>query len=399
MNETFIDAGQPAAYRRPPARPTLRRSRAAALVASPFAVEVIATVAGLEGLERDWRELFDRTPHRSGAQTWDYAMAAWRLVEAERSRLHVVTVRQDGRLAALWPLRVRQEAGVRVASHLGRGSDEEYAGPLIATGPGAGEAARRSLAGVRGGADVLRVFNVHPDHAIGPVLGRAGFGFRAPTPVRIAETSAHRDMAGWLASRSKNFRAKFHQAHRRLEAMGEVQARRVGDVADIPEFVDWMVGRKLAQLDGRGVARSWLRAPSSRRLLAASLVEGPASSRAHGFEVTVGGRRAAAGFALEGERLELSITVYDPAFAAASPGTVLHAFMAETAIARGQDLDFRFGDERYKDSWANRVETRWNYELALTPIGLARVGADWSSGVARAVRRRLGPTLRRLRRR
>ena len=48
----------------------------------------------------------------------------------------------------------------------------------------------------------------------------------------------------------------------------------------------------------------------------------------------MGGRRAAAAVALEGERLELSISVYDPAFAAASPGWVVHGFMAEMAIVR-----------------------------------------------------------------
>ena len=245
LGETsVIDSGQPPAHR--PAAAvwrTLRPSRAADRRpgASPaFAVDVIATAAGLEALEKDWRALFDLAPYRSGAQTWEYAMAAWRLVEAGQGRLHVVTVRRDGRLTALWPLRVRRQAGVRVASHIGRGSDEEYAGPLIAAGPDAGEAARRALAGVRGAADLLRVFNVHPGHAVGTVLARAGPCFCARTPVRIASTSAYQDIPGWLSSRSRNFRAKFHQARRRLAAMGEVQARMVSDPAAVSEFVDWI---------------------------------------------------------------------------------------------------------------------------------------------------------------
>jgi hypothetical protein len=77
----------------------------------------------------------------------------------------------------------------------------------------------------------------------------------------------------------------------------------------------------------------------------------------------------------------------------------LHAAIAEAAIERGLDLDFRFGEESYKSWWTDRVETRWNYAAALTPLGCAGVAADHGRAAARAVRRRVGPPIKRLLRR
>jgi CelD/BcsL family acetyltransferase involved in cellulose biosynthesis len=382
-----------------PRRPALEFITSQPPIDPRIDVSIITTTADLRMLRADWRRLFEVTPHASGSQSWDYALGAWIHVHANTSRLHVVVVRLDGRLVAIWPLAIRRTGMLRVASHLGRGSDEEYAGPLIAPGPRAGEVARLALSGVHGGVDVLKVFNVHPDNPICPHLDRIPGRFRGATPVRVAGTSAHPDLGGWLLSRSRNLRSNLTRSRRRLAALGDVQIQRLNDPAAVPAFVDWLFTHKLAQLDAWGVRRSWLRNPASRRLLEEILTLGLETDCASGFDLTVAGRWVAAVVVLEGARLELAITTYDPAFADASPGAALHAAIAEAAIERGLDLDFRFGEESYKSWWTDRVETRWNYAAALTPLGCAGVAADHGRAAARAVRRRVGPPIKRLLRR
>jgi CelD/BcsL family acetyltransferase involved in cellulose biosynthesis len=358
-------------------------------------VRVVTTDAELEGLKDDWSTLFKATPHVSGSQSWDYA-AAWRHGHTRGWALHVVAVRRAGRLVGVWPLAIRREAGLRVATHPGRGSDEEYAGPLIAPGPQADEVARRALTAARQGVDLLEVFNLHPDSPIRPLLDRVRCGFRGATPVHIARTGAHETMESWLSSRSRKFRRNLTRSRQKLEALGEARIRQIEDPAEVPSLVDWLFAQKLAQLDRQGIDRSWLQAPGSRRLYAQIVAAGDKPGCARAFEVSIDGRRIAAAVALQGARCELAVTTYDPAFADASPGVALHAFVARQAVEQGLDLDFRFGDETYKAWWTDEVETRWNYAVAVTPLGSLGVAAAWSRQGWRALRRRLGPTVKRM---
>ncbi len=244
--------------------------------------------------------MFAITLHRSVAQSWGYAVAACRHVGAGLHRLHVVTVRwRDGRLAAIWPLCIRREGGLRIASHISWGSDEEYAGPLIAPGPWAGDVARMTFDGVRGAADVRKVFNIHPENPICERLEGLRGRSRDATPAHIAGTSAHRDMASWVNLENPQVPAQ--------------------------------LGAVASQVGGAG-----------------------------------------------------------------SPGAALHAFAAETAIARGLDLDFRFGGGAYEAWWSDRVETRWNHAAPLTPLGYAGVAAIWGAAAGRDLRRRIGPPIKRL---
>jgi CelD/BcsL family acetyltransferase involved in cellulose biosynthesis len=362
----------------------------------PLDVRISTTDAELECLRDDWSNLAKATPHMSGSQSWDYAAAAWRHVHARGWDLHVVAVRRAGRLVGVWPLAIRREAGLRVATHLGRGSDEEYAGPLIAPGPQAEEVARRTLTAARQGVDLLEVFNLHPENPVRPLLHRVRCGFRSATPVHIARTGAHGTMESWLSSRTRKFRSNLSRSRQKLDALGEARIRQVEDPAEVPAFVDWLFARKRAQLDRQGVTRSWLQAPASRRLYEQILAAGDKPGCARAFEVTIDGRRIAAAVALEGARYELAVTTYDPAFADASPGVALHAFVARQALDHGLDLDFRFGDEPYKAWWTDEVETRWNYAVAFTPLGSLGVAAAWSRQGWRALRRRLGPTVKRM---
>jgi CelD/BcsL family acetyltransferase involved in cellulose biosynthesis len=84
----------------------------------------------------------------------------------------------------------------------------------------------------------------------------------------------------------------------------------------------------------------------------------------------IGGAVAAGCYAQAdgGQRLMFYLIGFDPAFAAASPGSLLIGAMLDAALAEGRtEADFLRGNEAYKYAWGAR--DRHNAACRLTPSG------------------------------
>jgi CelD/BcsL family acetyltransferase involved in cellulose biosynthesis len=87
-------------------------------------------------------------------------------------------------------------------------------------------------------------------------------------------------------------------------------------------------------------------------------------------QLRIGGAVAAGCYALAdgGQRLMFYLIGFDPAFAAASPGSLLIGAMLDAALAEGRtEADFLRGNEAYKYAWGAR--DRHNAACRLTPSG------------------------------
>lgn len=362
-----------------------------------FEVKSIQSPEGALSIRQEWEDLLSQGGRFSGSQTPEYALCCWNLQPDRGARPQLITVRRGPELVCAWPLLTRRAGPLRIASHPGRGGDEEYAGPVIRRGPDAAQVAALALRAAKANIDVLGVFNVRRDDPIAAAVeADGGFSFRSDMTIPLASLGAWPDSHAWLASKTRNFRGAFGRYRRRLERVGAMRFERVTGEAPVAGFLAWLFERKQAMVDRLGVRNSWIRRAESRTLFSALLAGPEPSGRTHAFALSLNGRIAAGAVFFQTDVLELVMIAYDEAFAALSPGLVLLGFCAEEAIERGLDIDFRLGREPYKQRWADRFEVRSSYQLAASPLGAPFVARAHARGAIREMRRRLGAPVRRL---
>jgi CelD/BcsL family acetyltransferase involved in cellulose biosynthesis len=341
-----------------------------------LSAQVLDDLEAVRALKAEWTELAGRASAYSAGFGFDYATLAWdALARQPGDRLAVVTVRDAGRLAGLWPLFVREEPRKSVARHLGNGSDEEYAAPLIAAGPDEAAIAARLLAQARRLADLLIVRNL-------PVLGVMALAVTAAGGLqhRWDDTGSVISLAGaesfeaWVAPKSKPFRYDLRNDRRKLASLGVLESRVMTGPADGPRFADWLFATKRAWAAERGLTESWLYGDQGRDHLAALLAGSP---DAFGQAILLDDQIIAGGSVVVSRgRLEFFVTAFDPAHASCRPGNLLNEDLARRAIAMGLDLDFRMMPAGYKDRWADRKEPIASFWLANSLKGAVAVLAQ-----------------------
>src|SRR5690606_37579598 len=90
-------------------------------------------------LRAEWTDLLQASMNDSFFLTWEWLYTWWKHLHGNR-RLHIVTVRHDGRLVALAPLALRQRQWTRlmpfeVLEFLGCGSvGSDYLSPIVRKG-------------------------------------------------------------------------------------------------------------------------------------------------------------------------------------------------------------------------------------------------------------------------
>lgn len=357
--------------------------------------------AQLLALAPEWEGLRARVSRHSAAQGFAYTLAAWRaLPKTPDVRLAVIAARRDGALVGLWPLYVSRQGGHTVACHLGTGSREEYAGPLLQDTPPDREAGERMLEVAKGLADVLRAYNLFASGLAADILA-ADHSFRrysiAKSP--IINAVGHESHAKWMSSLSKSLRHELRGGRRRASRGGELTFERMAGPVDGPACVDWIFARKREWLSGRGIHGSWMFDDQARAVYAA-LVSPPAAPTGQTDDIEVhalklDGRIIAASLDLNGpDRLEAITSARDPGFEDAPLGSLLFEDRAALAVGRGVRMDLRLTMEAYKLRWADGFDQFDSFQIACTPKGRAVVAVEIVQKAVRRFRATWGPRIK-----
>ena len=360
--------------------------------------EIISDAAGLARIAPAWDALWQAAaPLRpSPALRHGYIGLGLRHASGDAAPV-IVLVWQAEQLRLAWPLAIRTIGGMRVARHIGGGSDEEYAGPLVDGSVGVAGAVAAALAVLRGAADALWVFNMAAHGPVAVALADAGLA-RVGQPISspVVQCGNFADLAGWRRTLSKNLRATLGNDRRRLERLGRFESVIVGP-ADAAAFCDWFFATKCQWLDQRGIGENWLRRSECRAFYADAIRDSTATG-VFGAALTLDGHWIAGNICLDSDPIELVATTFDRQYRRYGPGSLVYEDVVAHGIASGRNVDLRITWENYKGRWTNADEPRTTLLLALTPRGLPMVWRQALRLQVKALRRRLGALKRRWRR-
>jgi CelD/BcsL family acetyltransferase involved in cellulose biosynthesis len=366
-------------------------------------LSVYDTEAQLVALGPEWDGLRARVSRFSGAQGHAFALAAWRaLPKTPDVRLAVIAARRDGALVGLWPLYVCREKGHTVACHLGAGSREEYAGPLLQDLPPDREAGLRMLETAKGLADVLRAYNLFVPSLAAEILAADG-DFRRTSSAHspVVNSGGYETHAQWLSSLSKKLRTELRTDRRRAARQGALTLERMAGPGAGPACADWIFAHKRQWLADHGVRSSWIFDDQGQDLYAALLARAPSwggqVDDVEAYALKLDGQIIAASIALNGpDRMEILTAAQDPMFDDVSPGSLLLEDRAAMAVERGVVMDLRLTRETYKLRWADGSDRFDSFMIACTPRGRAAVALEIVAKSVRRTRAVWGPRIKRL---
>lgn len=297
-----------------------------------------------------WSALLRRQRDGSPAQGPDYCLTAIDHALPDNAQLAVVGALRLGRIVGVWPLWILEDGGLSIATHIGGGSNQEYAGPLADDDEALAamyDTARRLadallVCGLPASSPLLqcaRGIAVHRQHVYSPVVRCGNFA----------------TFDEWLATKSKNFRRKMRSSQRVLKGPVPCRIGRV-EPAEIDEIVDWLFDAKCAWARERGIQNPWFSWAHSRSFAKAALRNPACNVIANA--VWYEGRPIAAAMSVLGRSYEYFITTYDPEYMQHSPGKLLQAESVKEAIDAGVDFDMRITQEAYKLRWSDDYEHR-----------------------------------------
>ena len=334
----------------------------------------------MAALASEWNDLAARCPGYFLSQTFQWADAAWRTVAAPRGgELLCLTLREGARLAGMWPLVVRRERGLRIVSPLG-GDAGEYSAPLVEPGGAAARHVASMWREARRAGDLAILTDVRAGSPIARVLQEEGA--RAVTYQAVGAPyltrADHADWEAYAATVSPRLRYEIRRGHRRLAARGNVWIGR--EASDVAGLIDWSLACKKRALAEAGLGINWIGRGDLRDFLVALASRGDGTGELVVFAVKVDGVPVASHIvSVDRTRIEGYIGVYDPAWSACSPGNVLTEHVLHWAFERGLDVDFRIGDQPYKEKWNGRSIDVATWHVATSLRGLPVV-LRWRTG-------------------
>ena len=338
-------------------------------------LRILRSVDDMTALAPEWNDLVARCPGYFLSQTFQWADAAWRTVAGPRGcELFCLTLHVGARLAGIWPLTVRHERGLRIVSPLG-GDAGEYSAPLVE----AGDVAPMWREARRAG-DLVVLPDVRADSPLAKVLHEEGMRavIYQPVAAPYLARAEHADWEAYAATVSSRLRSEIRRGHRRLAKRGDVWIGR--EAGDVPGLIDWSLQCKTRTLAEAGLGTNWIGRRDLRDFLVALAGRGDTTGELAVFAIKVDGVPVASHIvSVDRTRIEGYIGVYDPAWAACSPGNVLTEHVLRWAFDRGLDVDFRIGDQPYKEKWTGRSVDVTTWHVATSLRGLA-VPLRWRAG-------------------
>ncbi|PZO80285.1 MAG: GNAT family N-acetyltransferase [Mesorhizobium amorphae] len=353
-------------------------------------VEVVRGPERLAAIEGEWTRLWGETDALV-FQSHGWISAWWRAAgAASDAKLRIGLVWRGERLVAVVPLAIARRKGVRFLEWAAA-AYSDYGDILRAPGC-SDEALGRLWEAMRkgGGFDLVFINRLAPKAAANAIFGPSGphgAGFRANH--RREESSRiggeWKDGAAWLASHPKKPRQNYRRGIKQMEETGPVRFRMLDPDEPRGPVLERLAALKRGSLEGKEHA-SPLFDPGSGVL--AALVDVLAQAGIlRLFVIEVGDKAVAisVNFVQRGT-LMAWVTTYDPAFARASPGTVLIYDYVQWAFDQGlHTVDLLCGGEAFKDRLATHTETLSSVTLARTVKGSLALLAD---GLRRRLRER-----------
>lgn len=322
-------------------------------------VQRLDTPEGLSALVPAWERLAEGT---AGAFHPAYVQAAWTSGLCPGD-LCILAAHRGGKLVAVWPLYAARSKGLSVLRHLGNGSREEYAGPLLAPDEQPEPILSALWDAVRRHGDLVEIYNLRDDSAAYRFfrdLPAGKFVSSAGCPV-IHTASVPWDQ--WLAAKSKKFRNDLKQNRKPLVKKATITFRRI-PAAEAERHARWCVQTKRLWLDTHKIDESWLRDDAVIAFYA-SLMDRAAG--VEGFAMEADGEPIAGAICTVGAGVcEYFLTVIDEEWRDYSPGMLLIEDLARWCSEQGLDFDFRFPVFDYKLRWADEQRTVHTMALALT---------------------------------
>ncbi len=325
-------------------------------------IEVLDTDAALWALAPEWEALWRRVPDRSPFTSPAWLLPWWRHFGTGQPR--VATLRQSGRLAAVFPLYVLDEETGRKLLPVGAGLSD-YQDVLAEQGLDPSPLLHAVLARADRVA-VCDLIEVPPGSALHGLVPPPGWSMRwsagSPCPV-LALPATVDAMADAVPARALR---KLRMNRNRAEAAGGT-VRECATADTLPglqaELIRLHQRRWTAQGEPGVLADPavlGLHHDAAPRLLHAGMLR---------LEVLrAGGQAAAAIMALLSGpgRILFYLSGFDDAHAFISPGTLLLGTMLEDAVREGRrEAHFLRGQEAYKYAWG--AADRMNATCRLVP--------------------------------
>lgn len=348
-------------------------------------LQIIFSADAFSALADEWNALALRCTGYFLSQTFQWAESAWETIARPRGRtLNCLVLRSEGELAAVWPLVICLEHGLRILRPLGF-DVHEYCAPLVEPGEEAGrrtallwEAAARS-------ADLAVLPHVRADSLLAGILnkGRHWSIRHAVDPAPYVARAEYPDWDTYHAMVSSQLRRHIRRRRRQLAEQGKVVLARES-VAGCPVLINWMLDQKKSWIARSHLANDWIDHADYRAFLMALATREDATGGIAVFALKLDGAPIAAALVgINGSRFEGYVTTYDPEWDFYSPGNILTEHMLQWAFERGLDFDFRNGDQPYKYKWAKQSCPTVTWQIATRKRGIpsvARLSATLLAG-------------------
>ncbi|MGH9482381.1 MAG: GNAT family N-acetyltransferase [Terriglobales bacterium] len=332
--------------------------------------------SGVAAIERDWKRLQYAARPANPFLSWEW-QSAWAALDPRGARpLVLAETFPDGSLAGLLALQRRRRHGLAQLELLGQGAGGDELDCLLhpAAPP---ELAPRllALALARPGWSLLRLESVRAAGALAAALAPAGAA--AEPGEWLPYLSLPSSFEALLAAHSPNFRS---EVRRRRRAFARLAPDSVVECAETPAAVGTALTHlfrlhnlRRAHLRGRGLFSSSVLRDFHRR--AALQLAAAGAARIYLLRTPAAVIAALYGFAAGASpaaRFHYFQSGFDPAWTAASPGTVLLSAVIEDCIARGlAAFEFLRGEEPYKHRWTTLRRRSQSWNLARGPLGRA----------------------------
>jgi len=312
---------------------------------SPYRIECVATLGGVDALGPEWAALESATPEATGFQSFAWCRT-WLAVAGARAAARILCVREQGRLVMLLPLQIERRLGVAIARWIGEPMTQ-YGDALALPSAARAQWMQAAQAEMARWRDVdlfaltrLRAGGVMSDGSC------AGEPLSAPfVDLRAARPRRHKSV---------------ERRVKKLEAFGPMRLDEAGSPAKRESLTRHALALKRAWLDGKGIYSAGLSNPFSEDFLAALARDGFLRVNM----LCVGGEIGAVDLGFVGGGAYRSLLgCYDERFAEGSPGQALTGRLIARCAEEGLSAyDMLLPADAYKLAWATgetRIEARF----------------------------------------
>ena len=356
-------------------------ARAEAAPTAELELELVRSIEGLEKIEAEWNELFERAGRSIQVfQTfnWIWHWASHFMTppadgaSKAETELAVLTGRRQGRIAIIWPLVLQRSAGIKVLSWAGDPVGQ-YGDVLVAPGPDTAELLRASWSHIKSTLkpDVLNLRKVRADATITPLLTEIGAVTVCSTAAPYLDLRGVKDFSTYEQRYSAKARKNRRRLLRRLEERGPVSVEFLRTGADARDRARHAISLKRAWLKERGLVSPALMDERFARFFEDVAAAGDHDTTCRISALRSCGETAAIdiGFGCKG-RLALHVIVYGLKFEKAGAGVLLFEKSIAAAIAEGYDtIDLLAPADSYKLDWADGAVDVHDFAVPVTTLG------------------------------